>query len=220
MADSNEPDAPEYLTAHTIRLSQNVTRVDSLIDLHGFLGPLAERAEDRRPEVDDVLRAATVLLHASLEDFVRSIAAEHLPKADAELLKNIPLAGTGNLRQTKYTLSDLVAHRGKQVDAIIDESIHQWLHQQSFNNCGDLVTMLKHIGINPEACKSSFASLEQMIARRHRIVHNADRVADPTGSDSSELLPISSDVVQKWRDAVVRFMKDVLYQLQTVVECE
>ena len=103
MTNSNESDVPEYLTAHATRLSQNVTRVDSLIDLHGFLDRLAEGVEDRRPEVNDVLRVVTVLLHASLEDFIRSIAAENLSMANADLLANIPLVGIDNPGPKKGT---------------------------------------------------------------------------------------------------------------------
>ena len=196
-------------------MSQNLARVDSLIDLHEFLEDLASKVIKGRPEVDDILRSAVVLLHASLEDFLRSVAAKHLPRTDSELLGRIPLAGTS--RAAKYTLRDLVAHRGKQIDAVLDESIDQWLHQHSFNHCDDVVAMLKHIGIPPDYCQDCFSELDAMISRRHRIVHNADRPKQSDGNDASEVTPIGRDEVEQWRQTVQQFMQKVLYQLQFVV---
>lgn len=230
MSDSENPVIPDYVRTHAVRLCQNLVRVDSLLDLHIFAaGLLARHRElpaefrqgptDRPPEVDDVLRSAVVLLDASLEDFLRSVTLAHLPRRESELLKQIPLVGTGSPRQTKYTLSDLTVHSGKNIDAIIDESIDRWLHQRSFNNCDDITTTLKHLGIDASKCNSEFPSLNEMIARRHRIVHNADR-DDPSAPDASKLAGISADEVLRWRNAVQQFMQAALHQLHLVVESE
>lgn len=231
MENPNLDSVPEYLLAHTVRLCQNLTRVDSLLDLYNFADSLLkdhqqlatqyQRATSGRlPEVEDILRSATVLLHASLEDFLRTIASAHLPRTASELLKTIPLAGTANPRQTKYTLSDLAIHCGKDVNSIIDQSIDDWLSQNSFNNCADIVSMLKHIGIDPETCNPEFPSLEEMIARRHCIVHNADRPKDSAEADSPEVVPLNPNTVRKWRESVQQFMLAVLYQVQFVVETD
>ncbi len=222
---------PEYLAVHTVRLCQNLTRVDSLLDLHNYADSLLKRHQElptqfrhakngRDPEVDDILRAATVLLHASLEDFLRTIALAHLPRTDSDLLRNVPLAGTGKPRQTKYTLSDLTIHCGRDVDSIIDESIDEWLSQHSFNNCTDIASILKHIGIDPESCNAAFTSLKEMIARRHNIVHNADRPTGSVRAASPEVISLDANTVQKWRDEVEQFMKAVLFRLQFVVEAD
>jgi hypothetical protein len=147
MSATDEPNIPDYLVKHTVRLSQNLTRVDSLIDLHTFLETIVQNSNERRPEIDDILRSATVLLHASLEDFLRSISIAHHPRTEREHLKYIPLAGI--FRNAKFDLGDLVSHRGKTVNDVIESSIHEWLNQQSFNNSTDLANALERIGIDP-----------------------------------------------------------------------
>lgn len=226
MTESAPFDVPEYLKTHAVRLCQNLSRVESLLDLHTFCAGLIaqhknlppefrQSPDDKLPEVDDVLRSAVVLLHASVEDFLRSIASSHLPRTSRDLLKSIPLAGVGTFRQTKYDLSDLITHRGKTTDELIDLSIDQWLQQRSFNNTGDIAAILIQIGIDPEQCNESFADLEETISRRHRIVHNADRSRDCGGA---EINPIDPETVRLWRDSSLLFMKQVLHQLQFVVE--
>ena len=217
---------PEYLETHTVRLCQNLSRVDSLLDLHSFASSLLEQhqqlptdyrtSDGEPPTVDDILRSATVLLHASLEDCLRTIALAHLPRKPSELLKQIPIVGTGQ-RPAKVTLSDLTVHSGKTVDSVVEESLNAWLHQQSFNNCADISNMLSHLEIDGGYCNSDFALLEEMISRRHRIVHNADRTAAPA-PDAETLLAISASSVQQWRNAVQQFMQRTLYQLHLVVE--
>jgi len=225
MADIPE-DIPEYLMAQTRRLCENLVRVDSLIDLHSFASSLLDghrelpreyRASDREPpSVDDILRSATVLLHAALEDFLRTVALAHLPRQQSDCLKHIPITGTGQ-RPGKVTLGDLTMHSGKSIDSVIEESLDEWLHQQSFSNCADIAAMLEHLGIDVAYCNVSFSHLEDMIARRHRIVHNADRTRDQSEGNKS-LSPISVSTVQQWRDAVEQFMRRALYQLHLVVE--
>ena len=224
MESSSSPDIPESLEKHTVRLAQNLSRVDSLLDLHDFTQQIIDHrrqkatvdpslSTDRLPDPGDVLRSATVLLHACLEDFLRTIALEYIPRTSSDLLKNIPLSGVGNINQTKYTLSDLAVHCGKQVDAIIDQSIDEWLHRQSFNDTVDISCTLRHIGIEPKTCNADFDLIDQMIKRRHRIVHNADRPGSADSTDGAEVNPIVRHVVADWRGAVEKFMKAVLRQL-------
>ena len=42
---------------------------------------------------EDALRASVVLLHASLEDFLRTVAAKLLPSASEDVLNEISLVG-------------------------------------------------------------------------------------------------------------------------------
>jgi len=106
------------------RLDKNLTRVRNLVEF------FRERAPTNTKQVKDtdMLRAATVFLHATLEDFLRSIAAWKLPLASAEILSKIPLSGTENPR---FTLGDLVSHRGKEVTKLIKLSVDTYLERSS-----------------------------------------------------------------------------------------
>ena len=42
-----EYDVPEYLVRHTVRLCQNLTRVDSLLDLHDFTSEIIKQHRER-----------------------------------------------------------------------------------------------------------------------------------------------------------------------------
>jgi hypothetical protein len=59
---------------------------------------------------EDILRAAVVLLHAHLEDFLRTVASALLPAGDESCLNAIPLAGVTG-RPEKFFLGKLVHHR-------------------------------------------------------------------------------------------------------------
>ena len=210
MADS-EPKFPLYLSKQTDRLAQNLARVRSLIDLYGFLTDLlAENTSDKPPDASDVLRSAVVLLHASLEDFLRSVASVHLPRADTDFIKRMPLAGKPRI--AKYDITDLLPHRGKTIDDVLDESIEKWLNKHSFNHSDDVMDILKKLGMPVHYFAQTYEHLDAMMSRRHRIVHNADRCDDaPEGVNT-----LTRDEVQMWMDNVQQFMKKALDQLQFV----
>lgn len=229
MTPEEIPDYPEYMKPHVHRMGENLSRVDSLLDLYGYLSRLLNAHEEavtqgkassieRPPDPTDILRSATVLLHASLEDFVRNVAVSHLPRTDVALLKEIPLIGTGTVRAAKFTLGDLVAHYEKTVENIVDESIGEWLSHRSFNNCNDIASMLKSIGIDPTTCDAEFTTLDEMIARRHSIVHNVDRVNKSDEPGSSELNDLDENTFKAWRESVEMFMVRVIHGLQEVVK--
>lgn len=80
------------------RFRSDLSRVTDLITLYQWL---ADGGHGGPPEQrPDLLRAAVVLLHPSLEDFFRSVAAWKLPIAPAESLDRIPKAS----RRTIFNL--------------------------------------------------------------------------------------------------------------------
>lgn len=85
------------------RFDENLNRAENLIliyDRH-----IAKSGKGRRPARDtDILRAAVVLTHAALEDFLRSITIEKLPDCAPETLDSVPLAGTGAKAASKFLL--------------------------------------------------------------------------------------------------------------------
>ena len=74
------------------RFDLNIKRVKNLVSIYRLIlsGPGKGR---RGHQESDVLRAATVLLHASMEDVLRSLAYWKLPTAAPAVLDNIPLVG-------------------------------------------------------------------------------------------------------------------------------
>src|SRR5258706_3639980 len=108
------PSGRPELRPHVERLARNIARAHNLVSIYKFLGG---SSPGRRSVGDtDVLRSAVVLIHASLEDFLRSLERAYLPKAGSTVLKEIPLKGVGRSgRAEKFSLGDLVEHRGKTV---------------------------------------------------------------------------------------------------------
>ncbi|MBE7474581.1 MAG: hypothetical protein DPW09_15170 [Anaerolineae bacterium] len=69
------------------RLDKNLTRAKNLVNIYEIYAP----EKTKMVEYTDLLRAATVFLHATLEDFLRSIAAWKLPLAEAVASQGVPL---------------------------------------------------------------------------------------------------------------------------------
>ena len=90
----------------------NIARVRNLTEI--YRNHLMGRGRGRRDHSKtDVLRAAVVLLHAAMEDLLRSIAYWKLPSATPQTLAKIPLISSAPA--VKFNLGDLSAHRGKTV---------------------------------------------------------------------------------------------------------
>jgi len=103
------------------RFDLNIARVRNLVSI--YRTQLSGPGKGRRGHQEtDVLRAALVLLHASMEDVLRSLAYWKLPAAGPAVLERIAIVGGTN---TKFHLGNLAAHRGKTVDEVIKESVDE-----------------------------------------------------------------------------------------------
>jgi len=123
----------------------------------------------------DILRSIVVFLHATFEDLLRTMARQHIAVAKSQVLDGIPLVGTSRSgRAEKFHLGALKAHRGKTVDQLIQESVESYLDRESFSSCGDVNEVLTQMGLDTVPFKPFYADLDQMMKRRHRIVHEAD----------------------------------------------
>jgi hypothetical protein len=156
-----------------------------------------------------------VLLHASLEDLFRSIAAWKLPVAAPESLDRIPLAGFEK-DKPQFTLTDLAEFRGQSVDSVIAQSVGRFLERSNFSHPGDLTEVLRKTGIDLKIGDDLRSKLAALMGRRHWIVHRVDR--DPGGAFSSDGSPfgqsISPELVTEWKDAVVDVGEATLAKLQ------
>ena len=100
------------------RFEQNLARVNTLVSL--YTNELAGEGRGRRPVGSaDILRASVVFLHATLEDFLRSLASWKLPLMGAEILNGIPLAG--DERANKFPLGKLASFRDKTIQEVLTE---------------------------------------------------------------------------------------------------
>lgn len=192
------------------RIEDNLARVDNLITIYETF--LAGRGQGRRgSNKTDLLRAAIVLLHASLEDFLRGLAAWKLPLAERRVIDGIPLVGIGP-NAKKFSLGELTAHRGKYVDDVIRESVDKHLEDSNYNDTTQICSLLEDIGVDSSLVNSEFTSLQEMIERRHQIVHRADR-DERGGSGSHKVRSLGRKKVRIWVKSVRRFTADVLSQV-------
>jgi hypothetical protein len=119
-AEEPKEELYRFILGQLRRVVLNIQRVSFLV---GFAERrLTDGNATRSLHTEDILRAAVVLLHATLEDFLRYIGALYLPEGNEETLNRISLAGTHE-RPEKFFLGRLAQHRGKTVDALIVESV-------------------------------------------------------------------------------------------------
>ncbi|MFP5497082.1 MAG: HEPN domain-containing protein [Gammaproteobacteria bacterium] len=191
------------------RFRENIARVRNLVDIYSL--HLSGSGGGRRGHSKtDVLRAAVVLLHAATEDLLRSLAYWKLPLASSEVLSKIPLITAAPA--VKFSLGDLSFHRGKNVDSVISDSVNGYLERSNYNNTDEVASLLSHIGVPLANVNSQFNQLAEVMARRHLIVHRADR-GEKVGKGNHSVQSIGKPQVSKWIDSVEAFGNVLLDQI-------
>lgn len=187
------------------RVQENIRRATTLLDLF-------EHASDIEAEgCEDLLRAAVVFIHAYLEDFLRTLASELLPLGDESCFKDIPLAGAGSFgRGEKFVLGQLAQHRGKTVDDLLRQSVSDYLSRSTYSSTAEIAALLTRLGFKLEDHNKDFVAIDQMIQRRHQIVHRADRVNEP---GKPVLQPIQRSQVWHWLDVTHTFTTSLIAPL-------
>lgn len=182
--------------------SQNINRVESLIIAYE---ELVKQSSGDVEVANDVLRAAVVFLHSSLEEIIRNLYLYVLPNASADSLNKIPFATHESSHRPKnIQLGDLLEFKGQFVENVIQESINNHVDTLNINNSTQLVECLKLASIPIEPLRQFLEPLNSLMQRRHQIVHQMDR--------SNELDPLATTVnvidvvvVKSWRDALIGF---------------
>jgi hypothetical protein len=87
-----------FIQGHLDRVTANLTRVDLLVHLAEETLPPTLSAVHKQ----DLLRAAVVFLHATLEDFLRYVASPYLPQGSEDSLNDIPLVGIRDRPENKW----------------------------------------------------------------------------------------------------------------------
>jgi len=190
------------------RFSANIGRVKRLITIYQQLaGP-----GRGRPSVEeaDLLRAAVVLLHAALEDLLRSIEEVRLPLAAPRAFTRIPFPGTRSAE--KITLVELAAFRGQAVDDVFRLAVDTHLEHSNYNNIEEIVGVLDRVGITAGWAKTGKSLIGSMMKRRHWIAHRADR--NPVaGPGHHRTLSLGYNLVRLWTASVETFGNDVITRL-------
>lgn len=122
----------------------------------------------------DVLRSAIVLLHASLEDIVRSASERLLPFRGPDVLSELAFPDSAERGKTKFSLGDLHPYRGQSVDEVIRAAVVSSLQRSNYNSVAEIAAALRRIGLDAGLLDPDQASLEAFLRRRHLIVHRAD----------------------------------------------
>lgn len=191
------------------QFSENVDRVKNLVLIYET--HLAGEGSGRRThQKTDVLRAATVLLHATLEDLLRSLAYWKLPAAAPNVLDQFPLAGHGPAM--KYSLGALATHRGRTVDEIIKDSVDSFLERSNYNSSAEVAKLLGQVALNVSSLQGHFAELDELMSRRHQIVHRAD-IDVSGGRGNHKVSSIGVATVNRWIRNVEAFSTNLLAQV-------
>jgi hypothetical protein len=186
------------------RFFTNLGRVRNLIDCHAALQPLAP------PGADDVLRAAVVLLHATLEDLLREAEGMAL-RADPALRARALTLPDGLER---FTMAELAPFLGSTVADLFEQSVARYLNQRTYSNIGQIAAVLRDLGLRTDPWLKSLAPpLDQMTSRRHLIAHYADQTVDASGRTLQR--PIHPAVLAPWIVAVEHIGDRVIAHLGT-----
>jgi hypothetical protein len=197
---NSEPGDFGIIAASIGGFPENMVRLSRLTEIHAEL----MQSGKGKDYADEILRAMVVLMHASLEDALRGFVRHRMRGCPAEKLDTIPLCGTSPTnRPQKFSLVELGKYRGKTVDELIEESIEEYLNRTSFNSSRDIAGTLEKLGIDLYSLLQYFPTLDEMISRRHQIVHQADREDD---SGNGGIAPIDKLDVVRWMATVVRFI--------------
>lgn len=183
---------------------ENQARVSNLIQAAQRLD---QTQGDMQGAADDVLRAAVVILHSSLEEVIRNLFLTRLPNASEETLNKIPIASQrASARPEKFLLGNLLPFQGRLVENVIRDSITAYVDTFSLNNTTQLVTCLEMASLSPERLRPCFPELDAMMSRRHQIVHQMDRTnsLDPLVVPVSE---IDAQTVLTWKNSVEVFFQ-------------
>jgi hypothetical protein len=193
---------------HVKRLTISLSRARGLLDLHRITTSSPDVTTSHTVGPTDLLRAVVVFLHAALEDLLRTVAAAKLPTSGPEALDRIPLAG-GRQPGEKFTLSQLAAFGNTTVADLIARSVREHLDRTSFNNTGDIASLLHKLACPATLGREEFPALDAMIRRRHQIVHQADFAA----YEGTEAQPLSREEVTTWLEASATFAAAFIHNI-------
>ena len=192
----------------------NMSRVQNLICLYNILIVERKKSKEGSPGFikkrvvqEDVLRVALILLHASMEEFFRSLLKLKLHNRGA--------AGIGKLliknnNACKFSINEVYGLDDIKSKALVESKILHFLKElYRVGNHGKVKDSLKSLGIKPTKVNQyEYNELAEMIERRHNIVHNADK-KDLDGEGQHNVKSLGLDTVKKYSDEVKKIRQFV-----------
>jgi hypothetical protein len=195
---------------------QNLRRMARIIDVNrrvlpDFVSRMTPDNEisdaDLRAYVDDIHRAMIVFTHSTLEaavcDVVRILLNLRLTVAPEEVFS---LLG----QNKKYSIQELKAKKDKTVDQIIEEHfadgsalIERCLSNRSFNDKDAIIDQLNTLGISIRSLHRQLEQLNEMMQRRHQVVHKADYMGE---GKTRQLNTINYATVVEWTTHLMDFI--------------
>jgi len=112
----------------------------------------------------------------------------------------------------KFSFKELAEHRHKSVAQVISESIEQCLDRSNWNDTNEISRFLGTVDVLPGNVNQSFPLLQELMQRRHQIVHRADRV-DAQGQGNHRAAAINPELLGAWIGAVELFSADIMREL-------
>lgn len=201
----------EFIYPYYISFYTNTDRILDLIALYIKLKKTSEFQSDH--SLDDILRISIVFTHATLEDFLRTLASKLLPFSGSEALNQIPLAGfSPSGRAEKFLLGNLVKFKGKTIDEVIQESVNGSLQNSNFNNTKEISQLLKSLNIDITKVNETFPEIDELMKRRHIIVHRADKLKEGNSNEDC-YKDVDSKEVLSWLQAVQKLIDNILIDI-------
>ena len=204
----------EYLSI----FNSNIERVDGLCNLYTKL-KIDQVPDSNVYKLSDMLRAATVLLHSSFEEYYRNIITQWLPsKGNENTLNDINLPSDAGKRGQKYTLFSLLEYKDKTVNDVFIESIKAHMSRTTFNSYSEICAWGTKIGLNFRSfndLETKYSDdIDKAVSRRHKIVHEADTLRNEE-KQSNRLSPITPGMVLQWKTSYKRLVEMIDAQVDS-----
>ena len=189
---------------------ENISRVENLIQLYEklFTNKIGNESEQ-----NDILRSAVVFLHSTVEELVRNLFIEKMPKQDRKTLDEIPFSVHIASHRSKGILLGELAHeyRGQFLDNIVLDSINAYVNSMNLNDITQLVYQLEKVKIDISGIKEIYPNLNSLMKRRHQIVHQMDR-SNSLDPDTAPINSISVGEVKAWQVSTRKLIDHCLSQ--------
>ena len=206
-----KPDAEamgRYIYEQIDQFTKNMQRSRMLVAMYSQIAK--DHPDSKSIHATDILRAAVVFMHAALEEFLRSLVLTTFPLAHAEVLNDVPLSGQNRMgRAEKFFLGDLTRFKDLTVAQVIERSVRDYVSRQTYNNRGDLMFVVRSLGLRDSDVAGVMPKLDAMLQRRHQIVHRGDRPI-PEDQQWIRATSLSPKHVTAWIEATTKFVSIAL----------
>lgn len=196
----------------------NLERVDSLCSIYSKLKNDGF-ADSSGYKLTDMLRAATVLLHSSFEEYYRSILTQWLSsRGNESTLKDICLPSDAGKHAQKYSLFSLLEYKDRTIDDLFIESVHAYMSRTTFNSYSEICAWATKIRLELSGFSGSDNKypddIDKAVSRRHKIVHEADTSRN-VEKQTSRISSITPGMVSQWREAYEKLVEFIDAQVDS-----